>query len=180
MTHDAALVRAAALGLSPDNANDDDERPVADAATVSLAVSHRVQGLLAAALERNVIVADAETTTAVLDAHLAALRTCLVAEETAVLAFDALHGAGVECRVLKGIAIAELDHDDPSHRVFGDADMLVARADYGGALDALSGAGFSRDEPPVRAWWERRFGKARTGGSSRMKPAPVKASREPR
>ena len=162
MTRDGALVRAVSLGLSPADRDDDigNERPVADATTVSLAVSHRVQGLLAAALEHKVVIADAATTTAVLEAHLAALRTCLVAEETAVLAFDALHGAGVECRVLKGIAIAELDHDDPSHRVFGDADMLVARADYGGALDALFCAGFIRDEPPVRAWWERRFGKA--------------------
>ena len=156
MAVDAALVRAVSIDLSPATA----DPPVADDATVSHAVSHRVQGLLAAAVERGEVAADEATTAAINEAHLAALRTCLLAEETAVLTFDALRGAGVTCRVLKGIAIAHLDHDDPSERVFGDADVLIGRADHGRALVALAAAGFRRDEPPVRGWWERRFGKA--------------------
>lgn len=164
MPMDAALVRAVSIDLPIDLPIDLSpatvDPPVADDTTLAYAVSHRVQGLLAAAVERGEVAADAPTTAAINEAHLAALRTCLVAEETAVCTFDALRGAGVECRVLKGIALAHLDHDDPSERVFGDADVLIGRADRGRALAALAAAGFGRDEPPVRGWWERRFGKA--------------------
>ena len=61
---------------------------------------------------------------------------------------------------LKGIAIAELDHADPDERMFGDADLLMRRADYGAALAALTSAGFVRAQPAVHGWWEQRFGKA--------------------
>jgi Uncharacterised nucleotidyltransferase len=158
MPADAALLRAVAIDLDSPSAAD--PLPTADLTTLEHARSHRVQGLLAAAVSRGVVLADAPTVEAIYDAHLAALRTCLVAEETAVLAFDALWFAGVECRVLKGVAVAHLDHDDPAERVFGDADVLVGRADHGRALAVLAAAGFVRDEPPVRGWWERRFGKA--------------------
>jgi hypothetical protein len=91
---------------------------------------------------------------------LAALRTCLLAEETCLTALDALGREGVETRVLKGIASARLDYADPSHRVFGDADLLIEPCDLERAIGALVRAGFERSEPPVRGWWERRFGKS--------------------
>ena len=155
VTLDQALVQAVAAGLTGA-----DLQPMAvTEATLNQAVSHRVQGLLARALDLGVVTADAQTAVAVRDIHVAALRTCLIAEETAVLAADALATAGIGFRILKGVAIAHLDHD-PSDRVFGDADVLIARRDHGSALDALQRAGFVRDEPPVRGWWERRYGKA--------------------
>ena len=92
-------------------------------------------------------------------ATVEALRTCLVSEQTAVLALSAGR-AGVEARVLKGVAIAHLDHDNPAERVFGDADILIGRTDYRVALAALTDAGFRRSKPPVRTWWEQRFAKA--------------------
>ena len=156
MSVDPALVQAVAVGLPT---------PVAHVLsvtqqTVTEAITHRVQGLLSLALDQGVVIADDDTASVVYEAHLAALRTCLVAEETAVLAVGALDQVGVESRALKGVAIAHLDHDDPSERVFGDADVLVRRADHGRALKALTEAGFVRCEPPVSGWWERRFGKA--------------------
>ena len=127
---------------------------------IALAATHRVHGLLWAAVEGGVLAGDEEVVAEAREGFLAALRTCLVAEETALLALDALGSAGVDTRVLKGIAIAHLDHDDPGGRIFGDADILVRRDDYGRALVALTDAGFRRAEPPVRSWWEHRFGKA--------------------
>lgn len=135
------------------------ERPLS-AAVISLANTHRVQGLLWAAIEAGVITGDERLVTDARDALLAGLRTCLLAEETAVLALAALAPAGVEARVLKGVAIAHLDHRDPAERIFGDADVLIRRDDYTRALAALAAAGFQRAEPPVRGWWEHRFGKA--------------------
>lgn len=156
MSVDPALARAVSVGLAT---------PATDALsvtqqTITEAIAHRVQGLLSLALDQGRVTADAKLAAAIHDAHLAALRTCLVAEETAVSATAALDRARVDCRALKGVAIAHLDHDDPSQRVFGDADVLVRRADHGRALAALAAAGFVRSEPPVRGWWERRFGKA--------------------
>lgn len=156
MSVDPALASAVAVGLPG--------APVVSTAagpgTVTGAVEHRVQGLLWRAIAAGRVSADHSVRSAARDAHLAALRTSLMAEETAVLACTALDAAGVDSRVLKGIAISHLDHDDPAERVFGDADVLVRRADHGRALAALTGAGFVRSEPPVRSWWERRFGKA--------------------
>lgn len=156
MTVDPALASAVGVGLPG--------APMTSATagidTVAAAVTHRVQGLLWRAIAGGRVSADEATSAAARDAHLAALRTCLLAEETAVLACSALDGGGVAARVLKGAAVARLDHDDPAERVFGDADVLIGRADHARALTALSGAGFVRSEPPIRAWWERRFGKA--------------------
>jgi hypothetical protein len=56
--------------------------------------------------------------------------------------------------------VSHLDHDDPAERLFADADLLIRPADHARAIELLIGAGFGRSEPPVRGWWERRFGKA--------------------
>lgn len=130
------------------------------AEVISLANTHRVQGLLWSAIEGGAITGEEALIERASEALLAGLRTCLISEETAVLALTALGSAGVDMRVLKGIAIAHLDHCDPAERLFGDADILIRRADYNRALAALAAAGFQRAEPPVRSWWEHRFGKA--------------------
>jgi hypothetical protein len=127
---------------------------------IGAAVEHRVQGLLWAAIEAGHVRGDQALMDAAREACLAGLRTCLAAEETAVLAIDALTASSVEVRALKGIAMAHLDHDDPAERMFGDADLLVRAHQLERALDALAAAGFRRAEPAVRGWWERRFGKA--------------------
>ena len=130
------------------------------AEVISLANTHRVQGLLWSAIEGGVITGEETLIDRASEALLAGLRTCLISEETAALALAALGSAGVQTRVLKGIAIAHLDHVDPAERLFGDADVLIRRDDYTRALAALAAAGFQRAEPPVRGWWEHRFGKA--------------------
>ena len=127
---------------------------------VGQAVAHRVQGLLWAAIETGVasgppeVLAQAENSLAI------GIRTCLVAEETAVLALDALASARVETRALKGVAVAHLDHPDPTRRMFGDADILVRPGTYRHALSALEAAGFRRSQPAHRLGWETRFGKS--------------------
>ena len=137
-----------------------DHPPALSREVIGLAARHRVQGLLWSAIEAGEVSATEQLVQAAREDYSAALRTCLVAEEAAVLALDALTRAGVETRVLKGVAIAHLDHPGPDERVFGDADVLVRRSDHHHALGALTAAGFRRAEPPVRGWWERRFGKS--------------------
>lgn len=136
------------------------ELPIVSDDVIALAARHRVQGLLWLAIQDGAVEADEQHLVNVGEAFTGALRTCLVAERTAVHALEAMGSAGVDARVLKGVAIAHLDHPDPAHRVFGDADILIRRSDYRRALAALTAAGFERSEPPVRRWWEQRFGKA--------------------
>lgn len=55
---------------------------------------------------------------------------------------DVLDGAGIPHAVLKGIATAHLDHPDPSHRQFGDIDLLVSPEDLVRARALLEPAGW--------------------------------------
>lgn len=126
----------------------------------SLARAHRVQGLLAGAVQAGAMLGPEGFGAAVHADHVEALRTCLAAEATAVEVGGLLTAAGVRPRVLKGVAIAHLDHADPAQRVFGDVDLMIRRSDLPVALSALGAAGFVRTEPAVRGWWERRYSKA--------------------
>jgi hypothetical protein len=71
-----------------------------------------------------------------------------------------LSDAGVTSWLLKGLASGHADYPDPALRTSFDADLLVARADLGRALDALLAAGCRRTTPALRDWWERRFARA--------------------
>lgn len=96
----------------------------------------------------------------IVETHMAGLRASLAAEATAVLATRVLSDAGVDCVVFKGVANAHLDYPDPGMRQFFDADVLVRRRDLGVALDALLAAGFTREVPALRRWWELRYARA--------------------
>jgi hypothetical protein len=127
---------------------------------IDVATADRVQGLLWPAVEAGLVRGNEELVDRARDAYLEGLANCLAAEETAVLTLDALASVGVEARVIKGVAVAHLDHADPAERMFADADLLIRPADYDLAMRALTDAGFGRALPPVRSWWERRFGKS--------------------
>lgn len=154
--HDVLRV-AAAVGLPGTPRHDPPPEVTTD--VLAIAGNHRVQGLVCAALDAGVVTAADEVAEQARERHLRALRGCLLAEETTLLALEALGGGGVDARVLKGPAIAHLDHDDPAERIFGDADVLIRRHDHRRALAALLGAGFRRRMPAVRGWWERRYGR---------------------
>jgi len=151
---------AAGFGLPGVAGPSSDGPPVLTRGDIEMATSNRIEGLLWAALEAGAIVADVEHLAQARGALLGALSNSLMAESIALRAFEALDTAGIEARALKGVAISHLDHRDPAERVFGDADLLIRRSDYRLGLSTLEKAGFRRAAPPVRRWWERRFGKA--------------------
>jgi hypothetical protein len=66
---------------------------------------------------------------------------CLRVEQMLLQAVRLLDGAGVPHRILKGVAVAHLDHADPSLREFGDADILVPADRYDDATAALRSDG---------------------------------------
>jgi hypothetical protein len=127
---------------------------------ITLARQHRVQGLLWAAVADGLIAGDHQQMLAARTAYDDAQMHCRTAVATAAEALVVLRNAEVDVRVLKGVATSRLDYSDPADRMFGDADLLIRRDDYGAALNVLTKAGFLREQPAVRGWWEQRFGKA--------------------
>ncbi len=65
-------------------------------------------------------------------------------EDRALSAIAVLEGAGIDVRVLKGLATAHLDYPNPALRQFGDADLLVRPAQFEHAVAALADAGHPR------------------------------------
>ena len=154
-----SLVGAVRFGL-PGAVSAPDGPLIVDDAVVDQACAHRVEGLLWRALDNGGVTAPEAVAARAHDAHLQALRTCLAVEEVAIVAAEALGDRGIAARVLKGIAMAHLDYENPQDRTFGDADLLIRRADVPAAMASLHAAGFTRALPAVRQTWERRFSKA--------------------
>jgi hypothetical protein len=86
----------------------------------------------------------------------------VVLERMAVEAAARLAQAGVEVRVLKGVALSHLAYDDPGERDFVDVDVLVRGCDWDAACRELSEAGYVPRLPPPRPGFDRRFGKDAT------------------
>lgn len=98
--------------------------------------------------------------TVLLDCHLGGLRATVAAEAAAVWAIGVLEAADVPSWLLKGLASGHLDYPDPASRTSFDADLLVARRDFGRAIDTLLATGCRRSTPALRGWWERRYARA--------------------
>jgi hypothetical protein len=70
-----------------------------------------------------------------------------------------LDAHGIRTLVLKGLAVAHLDHDDPSHRATTDVDLLVGCEHMDDAVAVLTSAGYRRDLPERRRGHDSRFAK---------------------
>lgn len=123
---------------------------------------HRVVGLLAACANDGALAVTADQLEELGDAHGATMARVLDIEAAALHAIGILADAGVEVRVLKGLATAHLDMADPSQREFGDVDLLAEPDAFEHAIGVLSAAGLLRDLPERRAGFDRRFGKDAT------------------
>lgn len=94
--------------------------------------------------------------------HERAMSLVLLLERRLLGAYGALRSAGVDVRVLKGPAVARLDHPDPSWRAFGDVDLLVPGAQFDAAGRVLAARGATRRFAEARPGFDARFGKAVT------------------
>jgi hypothetical protein len=73
---------------------------------------------------------------------------------------SALDTAGVEHRVLKGVALAHTTYPDPAWRVFGDVDVLVRPHAFTTAVELLgTKLHLERKIPELRRGFDARFGK---------------------
>jgi hypothetical protein len=121
---------------------------------------HRLLGLLGAAVrDESVLVTPGQRDQ--LEIQLQAwLGHALRVERMLLEATDALDVAGVDHRVLKGVALAHLAYPDPAWRVFGDLDLLVPGDRLSTAVGVLERTlGVERAEAELRPGFDDRFGK---------------------
>jgi hypothetical protein len=126
------------------------------------AVAERLTGLLAAVVRDGTIRATATQADEATAAHRHATYLNLALEGVLVDAVACLTSAGLDHRVLKGPAVARLDHPDIALRCFTDVDLLVRATELDAAVAALIDAGLTRADPQVREGFDRRFGKGAT------------------
>ncbi len=90
---------------------------------------------------------------------LAASMSVATLESRGGAAVAALHDIGIPMRVIKGVAIAHLDYDDPGDRHFGDVDVLVRGSDIAETVAELERAGFRRHYPEPKSGYDEHLGK---------------------
>ena len=97
--------------------------------------------------------------------HAAAMATALLLDRELLAVMDLLQPDGVDVVVLKGTALAHLDYPHPSHRAYGDVDLLITASQIEHAEARLVAVGGRRVHDEPRPGFDRRFGK---GSSYRM------------
>jgi len=81
-------------------------------------------------------------------------------ERMALDALEMLAVARIDCRVLKGVALAHTAYPRPEPRLFGDVDLLVPGDRIAAAVELLTEAlGAKRAQPELRPGFDERFGK---------------------
>lgn len=141
------------------------DRPLDDAAFRELAdgaVTHRITGLLHAAVADGTLPATAEQVRAITAQHRQIQMRVLLLELQLPSVVGLLEDAGIECRALKGSALAHLDYPDPALRSFVDVDVLVRAADVDRTVQVTRAAGFRRSLAEPRPGFDRRFDKGMT------------------
>ena len=133
--------------------------PAAWTYLLATARHERITGLLVAAIIDGALPATAEQAEEAERAHRASMATALALEATLLRTAALLEEAGVDCRVLKGTAVAHLDYPDPALRSFGDVDLLIRSSQFDEAVKTLVVAGHQRKFPEPRPGFDRRFGK---------------------
>ena len=121
---------------------------------------HRLLGFLGAAVRDGALVLDADQHAAIEEKLEGWLAHALRVEALLLSTTEALERAGVDYRVLKGVALANTVYEDPALRVFADVDVLVPSADFGNAALVLDAAlGTERALPELRPGFDTRFGR---------------------
>ena len=133
--------------------------PPAWSALLATVRAQRLEGLLAVATHRSWWPATPEQQAEAADAHRAAMALALTLERRLLALAELFDERALRWRVLKGPAVAHLDHPDPALRSFGDLDLLVAGDDLAAAMALLTGLGGTRRYAPPSPAFDRRFGK---------------------
>jgi hypothetical protein len=130
------------------------------AALLMEAERHRTLGLLGAAVRDGAVDVDDEELAEFDERWRSWLGHCLRIEQLVLRSLTVLADAGIDARVLKGVALANTVYADSSTRVFADADVLVPSQDFSRSAALLASTlGGVRGVPELQAGFDDRFGK---------------------
>lgn len=119
----------------------------------------RLVGLLLLAVDRGLLPVEDHQLDEALEEQAKAMTGALLLEGLLLDTVAVLDSAGLDSRVIKGCAVANLDYPAPEQRAYSDVDLLVRAEEVADVLATLTAAGLSRVfQPPTRGW-DRRFGK---------------------
>lgn len=151
---EAAARWLAAYGLAP-------ARPVPCRIEllVEAARVHRLTGVLARAVAEGAVPVTVEQRRLIGDLAAAGARRSVGIEAALAATMERLSTRGLTPVVLKGAAVAHLDHRDPADREFLDVDLLVRAEEVPAVLAALGEHGYTRNLPERRPGFDARFGK---------------------
>ena len=153
--------RLAALGLAewPEPV----ELSLAEVEAMCTTAAHEgLAALLGAAREAGRVRMDEAAASVVSAAWAERMAWCVRLDGVLLDVVARLAGAGIDTRVLKGVAIATLDEPDPSWRSYGDIDILVPDGHFLAAVDVLAAAGWHPAVPPVSRRWSAEYAKSIT------------------
>lgn len=127
-----------------------------------LVEKERLAGLLVRSIREGELAATPAQVDDAQVVHDRAMRWCLRLERELVRVVDGLSAGSVPTRVLKGVALAHLDYDDPSDRAFRDIDLLVPSELLDSAVHLLDSLGFAPTYSEPRRGFQSEFGKGRS------------------
>jgi hypothetical protein len=119
----------------------------------------RISGLLVAAITSGLLPVTNEQLDQAIERHVGAMGVCLLLERQLLEVSDIFDRQGIDHRVLKGSAVAQLDYSDPALRSFADIDLLVSSKQFDDAVRVLVEQGHTRLYPEPRPAFDRRFSK---------------------
>lgn len=120
---------------------------------------HRIDGLLHTAVADRTLRVDANARAQAGRDELAVVRDRIAYETRVTGVLDLFDQAGIEVRILKGLALARLDYADEMHRRTGDLDVAVHPNRMEDAIRMLVAAGGFWEDPEPTSGWVRHVGK---------------------
>ncbi|MGK0276500.1 MAG: hypothetical protein ACI9N0_002894 [Ilumatobacter sp.] len=144
----SAPLRVARAWLASVSGAPDQAVPIDDADVRSL-VDDRLAVIALDLADRGWLRASSTAAESLSNQALLAAQRSVALEARCGAVVELLDNAGIATRVLKGLAVAQLDYPDPALRLTSDIDLLVKGDDIHRAIDRLAAFGFERhfDEP---------------------------------
>jgi Uncharacterised nucleotidyltransferase len=162
MTDTSAWATAvAAYGLGPPK-DLLESGPIEDAAwprLLDVARSQRLMGLLRQAAHDGVLALQGGQWATLEEAYRRTHEQTVRAERSTAEIAETLEGAGIECRILKGPALAHLDYPSPELRPYVYSNLLVRNDEFLQTVALLKKLGFERAHAEPSPGFDARFRK---------------------
>lgn len=121
---------------------------------------HRIWSLLARAIASGRFPATDAQAAEAFERDEAAVLASMHLDQTLMEVGTSLRSSGLDARVFKGAAFAQLFYSDPGQRTYSDVDLLVRSEQFDPTSDALLNGGAIRHNPDSRPGFTAKYGKS--------------------